>query len=127
MRQTKQRQVILEVLSRHKDHPGADTIYEEVRKILPRISLGTVYRNLEMLSETGAILKLESGVQKRFDPNPDPHIHFRCLKCGSVEDIPVPIDAILDSERIMGWSEGRKIMTMNLEYTGLCDRCNGSE
>ena len=67
MRQTKQRSVILEELRKHVDHPGADDVYHEVRKVLSRISLGTVYRNLELLSEKGVIKKLELGSgQKRF-------------------------------------------------------------
>ena len=127
MRQTKQRKVILDVLSRHKDHPGADTLYEEVRKILPKISLGTVYRNLEMLSQSGVILKIENGAQKRFDPMPVPHPHFRCLKCGAIEDLPFVIDDVIASDKLVEWAGGRKIQSMNLEYTGLCAKCNGSE
>ena len=127
MRQTKQRKVILEVLSGHKDHPGADTLYEEVRKILPKISLGTVYRNLEILSQSGVILKIENGAQKRFDPMPAPHPHFRCLKCGAIEDLPFDINEVIASDKLMKWSGGRKIKSMNLEYTGLCAKCNRSE
>ncbi len=127
MRQTKQRKVILDVLSNHRDHPGADTIYEEVRKILPKISLGTVYRNLEMLSETGVILKLENGIQKRFDPISTPHPHFRCIKCGAIEDLPFDIDNVIDPEELSRWAGGRVVRDMNLEYTGLCAKCNGSE
>lgn len=127
MRQTKQRKVILDVLSGHKDHPGADIIYEEVRKVLPKISLGTVYRNLEMLSESGIILKIENGTQKRFDPTPYPHPHFRCVKCGAVEDLPFEVGEIIAADELKDWAGNRKISTMNLEYTGLCARCNGSE
>lgn len=64
MRITKQRQVILDQLKKHKDHPGADVIYTEVRQILPKISLGTVYRNLEMLSESEVVSKLNSAAVK---------------------------------------------------------------
>jgi Fur family ferric uptake transcriptional regulator len=65
---TRQRKVILEELRNVDTHPSADEIYEMVRKRLPHISLGTVYRNLEILSETGAIQKLELGcAQKKFD------------------------------------------------------------
>jgi Fur family ferric uptake transcriptional regulator len=58
---TRQRRVILEELRKVNTHPSADEIYEIVRKRLPRISLGTVYRNLEILSESGDIQKLEPG------------------------------------------------------------------
>ncbi|MBI9101094.1 MAG: transcriptional repressor [Spirochaetales bacterium] len=127
MRTTKQRTVILEQLMTHKDHPGADIIYEEVRQILPRISLGTVYRNLELLSEAGTILKLEQGGgQKRFDPNTHPHGHFRCLTCGKIEDLPerILVPQLADSDE---WLSSRKVCGINLEYTGYCLECSGWE
>ncbi|MDA3939515.1 MAG: transcriptional repressor [Spirochaetia bacterium] len=127
MRKTKQRDVILRVLSEHMDHPGADTIYEEVRKFLPRISLGTVYRNLDIMSESGAITKLEIGGSiKRFDPVINPHPHFRCVKCGSIEDLPFEINKSLFSDKPDNWDNGRTIQNLNIEYTGLCISCNGN-
>jgi Fur family ferric uptake transcriptional regulator len=124
MRLTKQRQVILDQLKKHKDHPGADVIYTEVRQILPRISLGTVYRNLEILSEAEVVSKLEYGSgQKRFDPDPLPHPHFRCLSCGKVEDVPVEVKPPrLDDED--SWVSARTISGAYLEYTGLCPECS---
>ncbi len=127
MRQTKQRQVILDVLRKHTDHPGADSIYAEVRKVLPRISLGTVYRNLDILSRTGVILKLESSTgQKRFDPVTDSHPHFRCVECGAIEDLPFAIDSVVVQNNQEEWVGGRKIDRLILEYTGLCAACNGN-
>ncbi len=127
MRHTKQRQVILETLQKHTDHPGADSIYAEVREILPRISLGTVYRNLELLSEAGVILKLPGREgQKRFDPVVSPHPHFRCVQCGAIEDIPLAIDSVVSGGNMDEWIGGRKVEGVILEYTGLCARCNGS-
>jgi len=68
LKMTKQRRVIVEELKKLKTHPTATLIYELVRKRLPRISLGTVYRNLDLLAEAGIIQKLETaGTQKRFD------------------------------------------------------------
>jgi len=123
MRITKQRQVIHDQLKKHKDHPGADIIYTEVREILPKISLGTVYRNLEMLSESGVILKLEYGSgQKRFDPNPKPHAHFRCLGCEKIEDLPFRIEAP-ELNTKDAWVSKRSITGINLEYTGYCPAC----
>ena len=127
MRKTKQRDVILRVLGEHKDHPSADSLYEEVRKILPRISLGTVYRNLEIMSESGVIMKLETGGSiKRFDPVTSHHAHFRCVKCGSIEDLPFEIDETLFSGKSDDWANGRSIQNLNIEYTGLCTGCNGN-
>lgn len=127
MRKTKQREVILKVLGEHIDHPSADIIYEEVRKFIPRISLGTVYRNLEIMSESGTIMKLETGGSiKRFDPFTGPHPHFRCVKCGAIEDLPFEIDDSIFTGKMDNWAHGRKIQNLNIEYTGLCIKCNGS-
>ncbi|MCF6335418.1 MAG: transcriptional repressor [Spirochaetales bacterium] len=127
MRKTKQREVIMQVLGEHIDHPSADTIYEEVRKFLPRISLGTVYRNLEIMSESGSILKLETGGSiKRFDPNTHSHPHFRCVKCGSIEDLPFGIDSSMFAGTDEDWIKGRKVQSLHVEYTGLCADCNGN-
>lgn len=127
MRKTKQREVILRVLGEHVDHPSADTIYEEVRKFIPRISLGTVYRNLDIMSESGTIMKLETGGSiKRFDPFTGPHPHFRCVKCGAIEDLPIGIDDSIFTGKLDDWSHGRKIQNLNIEYSGLCITCNGN-
>ena len=65
---TRQRKVILEELLKQNAHPSADEIYQMVRRRMPRISLGTVYRNLEVLASMGKIQKLElSGALKRYD------------------------------------------------------------
>jgi len=127
MRKTKQREVILRVLGTHMDHPSADIIYEEVRKHLPKISLGTVYRNLELMSEAGSIMKLETGGSvKRFDPVVSPHPHFRCIKCGAIEDVPYDEKNVLFSGNTDNWAHGRVIQKLNIEYTGLCANCNGN-
>ena len=89
LRMTRQRKVILEELRKVDTHPSADEVYEMVRKRIPRISLGTVYRNLEILSERGDIQKLELGCTlKRFDGVPENHYHIRCVDCGRVVDAP---------------------------------------
>lgn len=122
LRTTQQRRVILEELSKLRTHPTANEVYEIVRKRLPRISLGTVYRNLEFLSESGMIQKLEmAGTQKRFDGITENHYHVRCVKCGRVEDIPgKPISSI--NEALKG-STGYEILWHRLEFVGLCPRC----
>ena len=86
---TQQRQVILEELRNVNTHPSADEIYEMVRKRLPRISIGTVYRNLEILCASGEIQKLEFGCSlKRFDGVATAHYHISCLDCDRVIDAP---------------------------------------
>lgn len=88
-RMTVQRSVILEELRKLRTHPTADEIYHVVRQRLPRISLGTVYRNLEHLTHTRDILKLNLGGNvTRFDGCCAEHHHAMCLACGRIFDIP---------------------------------------
>jgi Fur family ferric uptake transcriptional regulator len=87
---TRQRKVIFEELLKQNDHPSADEIYQMVRRRIPRISLGTVYRNLEVLASMGKIQKLElSGALKRYDWNTNKHYHIRCVCCDRVDDAPI--------------------------------------
>ena len=124
MRKTHQRTALLEVLSRHADHPSADQLYLEVRETLPKVSLGTIYRNLEMLSSSGTILKIETaGGQKRYDPNPDPHPHFRCIICGALEDVEENISFRPDGPE-KSWQNGRIIHGITIEYFGICRDCS---
>jgi len=121
---TPQRQVILEELKNMRTHPTADEIYQRVRRRLPRISLGTVYRNLEILSQYGMIRKTEmAGAQKRFDGNLMNHYHLRCIRCGRLEDAPVePISSI---EAYLEGKSDYEILGHHLEFVGLCPRCKG--
>lgn len=120
---TRQRKIILEELKKVASHPGADKIYEMVRLKLPKISLGTVYRNLEILAKYNIIKKLEFGSsQKRFDGNPENHFHIRCLNCGIIDDLFLKklnnLKNILPKE-----DKGYKIIGYNLEIIGLCSKC----
>jgi len=121
---TRQRKVILEEVRKDLDrHLTADEVYEQVRKHLPRISLGTVYRNLEILAELGKIQKLElSGSVKRFDGNPQRHYHIRCMRCGRVDNAPVaPLRQI--ENRLYG-ATVYTIIGHRLEFEGFCPRCS---
>jgi Fur family ferric uptake transcriptional regulator len=123
MRMTRQRKIILEEVRRVNTHPSADEIYEMVRLRLPRISLGTVYRNLEILSELGEIQKLQlSGSLKRFDWNTNKHYHIRCVQCNRVDDAPIaPLNQIEDE---LYESTVFEIIGHNLEFVGLCPECS---
>ncbi len=126
IRLTTQRQIILEELASVKTHPTAGEVYDMVRKRLPRIGLGTVYRNLELMAENGMILKLEvGGTQKRFDATTEPHYHIRCSCCGRVDDIDMPVieslvDAAADSSSYL-------IFGHHIEFTGICSQCREKE
>ena len=123
MRMTRQRAVILEELRNSEAHPSADQLYQMVRKKLPRISLGTVYRNLEILSELGKIQKLElSGALKRYDGDPRRHYHIRCVQCNSVVNAPLaPLNQLEDE---LYKTTVFEIIGHNLEFTGLCPSCS---
>ena len=89
---------------------------------MPRISLGTVYRNLEILSEQGLIQKLDiGGTQKRFDGNATTHYHIRCTKCGRVDDLDLPTDANIEKEasKVTDF----QILRHRLEFSGICPDC----
>jgi len=121
-KRTKQKEAILRVLRSTTSHPKADWVYGEVRKEIPNISLGTVYRNLKLLRESGEISEIDfSGTFSRFDGNPDNHYHFRCEKCGRVFDVDEPVNRGLD-ERI-AQKTGFKISYHRLEFRGLCKEC----
>jgi len=121
-RMTRQRQVILEELGKVSSHPTADEVYDMVRRRLPRVSLGTVYRNLEMLSERGMIQKLElGGTRRRFDGNVRDHYHVRCVRCGRLEDVPAEPGAVLENA-LRGVSD-YEITGYRLEFIGLCPQC----
>jgi len=122
LRMTHQREVILDELNRSKTHPTADELYERIKKKLPRVSLATVYRNLEILSEAGLIKKLEiSGRQKRFDWDPGDHDHVFCTKCHRVDNIITPTSPSPYVEPVQG--KGYLVTGCRIEFFGLCPNC----
>lgn len=124
LRMTKQRKVILEELRRVTSHPTAGDLCDMVRRRLPKISLGTVYRNLEILSRQGIITKLDiAGHEMRFDGNVDQHYHLRCRACGRVDDLFMEPLAGLDetAERLSGY----EVYGHSLEFVGVCPECAG--
>ena len=122
LRSTKQRRIIIEELCGVKTHPTADEVYRMVRRKLPRVSLATVYRNLELLSEEGKIMKLElAGKQRRYDANTERHYHVRCVRCGRVDDIPIKPFSGIDSK--VAKLRGYEIVGHRLKFMGLCPGC----
>lgn len=120
-RLTRQLRVILEALSRVKTHPTADEVYQMAKREMPRISLGTVYRNLEVLTGQGKVLKLDlCGSQMRFDGCVEDHYHIRCSSCGRVDDLEMKPIARLKALQSAG---GYKVQGHRLEFFGLCPRC----
>ncbi len=123
LRMTHQREIILEELKKSSNHPTADELYERVKERLPRISLATVYRNLEILSQAGLIKKMAiSGRQKRFDWNTHDHNHIYCIQCHRVENI----DKVTDNDHLLipDSDKGYIISGHRIEFFGLCPHCN---
>jgi Fe2+ or Zn2+ uptake regulation protein len=122
LRMTHQREIILDELRRSKTHPTADELYERIKRKLPRISLATVYRNLEILSEAGLIKKLEiSGRQKRFDWDPGDHDHVYCTQCQRVDNIPTASTPAPYAG--VARDRGYRITGCRIEFFGLCPNC----
>lgn len=121
-RETRQKEAILKVLRRTNSHPTADCIYDEVRKVIPNISKGTIYRNLKILKDNEQISELNlSGTVSRYEGNQDGHYHFRCEKCKRVFDLDNPVNKELDKE--IAQKTGFKVKYHQLEFRGICKDC----
>lgn len=123
IKHSRQREAILLNLSQRYDHPTAETVYLDIKREFPNISLGTVYRNLSLLSELGEIQKIATGSgPDRFDGNPMPHYHFHCRKCQCVMDIPLAEQTGINqaaAKIFPGTIEGSIT-----QFFGLCPECN---
>ena len=121
-RNTLQRQVVLDELKSACSHPTATELHEIARRRLPKISLGTVYRNLELLARMGLIRKLQTGGgEARFDANMDRHYHVRCVRCGRVDDASgLGANLLKDEVKTLN---GYEILGFRLEFIGVCPRC----
>ena len=124
-RETKQRQIILGVVLARHDHPRADQIYEDVCKIDSRISQGTVYRNLNFLSEDGRICHVRVPGADRYDSRTDLHYHLICMKCGAVVDIPMEYREAID--KMTAEKTGYKIDRHRIVVEGICPDCQKKE
>lgn len=123
---SRQRELIRQNLMSRTDHPTAEMVLEDVKKVLPNISLGTVYRNLTMLSEQGEILRLAMPEgPDRFDGNSRPHAHFLCRRCGGYWDIPIsnPDDLIQSLVRDFDGTAD----TGHVALFGICGKCRKTE
>ena len=124
-RNTRQREVILEELNKLKFHPTATELYEIARRRIPKLSLGTVYRNLELLARNGIIKKLEfGGAEARFDGDTTKHYHARCIHCGRLDDVCGLADnfASGDFKELNGY----EILGVRLEFFGVCAECRAN-
>ncbi len=121
-RYSKQRECILSALKGTKSHPTANSIYDMVRCEIPNISLGTVYRNLAELSCDGTVLKIEAGDGvEHYDGCTLPHYHMFCKSCGSVLDVDIEYQSVLDTSAAN--ASGCKIECHSVIFAGTCKNC----
>jgi Fur family ferric uptake transcriptional regulator len=122
-RKTRQGRIVLEELRKLETHPTVAELYQIVRKRLPRISLATVYRNLEQLAEDGQVKKVAGGVCGcRFDCDSHQHCHVRCIQCGKVDDVcgGQPQIACGRTRSVNNF----QILGHQLHFLGLCPDCS---
>ena len=122
-RHTRQRGVILDILRAGSVHLTAEEVYHRARKVIPSISLGTVYRNLDFLCGRGLAREIRSGEAgcARFEAARDPHAHFRCRGCQEVRDIPFPMG--LRETRWESMGPIAAVSRIELHVVGECADC----
>ena len=119
----RKRNAIYDCLCQSKAHPSAEVIYSQLKPSIPDLSLGTVYRNLNLFKQQGLAISVGTvhGVE-RFDGNVDPHVHFICTDCSAVidlEDMAVPQALTSAAEA----SSGGQVSECQLSFTGRCRSC----
>lgn len=122
IRNTVQRQIVLNTVLKMRNHPTAESVYEEVIKEHPSISKATVYRNLNQLAQQKAILRvpIPNGAD-RFDYHTEQHYHLRCIKCGEVYDVQMPYQTQLIHQ--VEDSYGAEIIHHQILFEGICNKC----
>ena len=121
-RQSRQRTRMLELLRSTGIHPTADWLYDKLKKEFPRLSLGTVYRNLSILCEQGLVKKIHFGSTfDRFEANTKPHYHLICESCGRIRDFEMPLDEDLHLK--VKQLTNFTIHHHKLEFFGICEVC----
>ena len=116
---SQQRERIYEAVRTSMEHPSAQMVFDALRPEMPRLSLGTVYRNLHQMAQEGRLRELEGPVA-RFDAVLPSHTHIRCVRCGQVADLELPYDPALDREAA---GDGWVITGHELVFNGICPAC----
>lgn len=120
-RDTRQRKLVLDIAQRFKIHPTAEEIYQLVHKEHPSISLGTVYRNLNVLVEQGELLRIHVPGSDRFDGKTDPHYHMTCRCCRRVFDVEEKYMPCIHEQA--GKHSVHRIEGHMILFQGICSDC----
>lgn len=122
IKHSRQRDAILTMLRSRYDHPTAEQLYTDLKPDFPKLSLGTVYRNLSLLADMGEVIKISStGTSERYDGNVGAHYHFSCEECGCVDDVPIPVE--LKLEEAAHKAIGAKVNKHSTVFYGICKNC----
>ncbi len=125
-KRSRQREEILKILRNTDTHPTASWIYDELKKDFNNLSMGTVYRNVNILIDQNLVTKIESGSSfDRFDGNVESHYHFICQECDSIHDMPMPVMEELNKKAAS--STNHAIKNHRISFYGLCENCKNSE
>jgi len=124
-RRTRQRQLVLEAVAGTDAHPTAEWVHGRVRRHLPHISLGTVYRNLQLLVAEGRLRSWTRGRTTRYDADLTPHDHFCCRRCGLLLDLERAPHEFAEERRLR--AKGHEIEERVLEFVGICRTCRQRE
>jgi len=125
-KRSRQREQILSLLRGTDKHPTAGWIHRELKKELSNLSIGTVYRNINILLDQNLVQKIEAGSDNdRFDANTEQHYHFICRECGSVDDLPLKVLTGLNKKatRVTNY----QVEKHRLDFYGICPLCSFSE
>lgn len=124
MKYSRQRELILETLRKCTDHPTAEEIYAKAKQEMASISLGTVYRNLNLLTEMGKIRKLESAgnTSVRYDGRNDEHCHLVCTSCGTITDVGLGMFNQID--KTVEQETGFSVTEHGIVLKGICATCS---
>ena len=121
-RHSRQRERILQLLHSTGSHPTANWLFGRLRKEFPRLSMGTVYRNIGILIEQGRLSRIAFGSTfDRLDANMEPHYHFLCEQCDTILDLDLPVNPSIDGW--IGRNQGFVVHSHELEFHGLCPKC----
>lgn len=121
LRVTNQRREIFRAVASSRIHPSAETVFLQVRKTVPNVSLDTVYRTLSSLEQMELLSRVGASCKERFDGDMRPHAHFVCTECGEVYDIFTPQDALFNAPReACEWGDVKRV---NVQFRGICKRC----
>jgi len=123
LKRTKARIIILDEIKKVKTHPTAYELFNMVKEKLPRVSLGTIYRNLDIMSEKGLITRIKTNdSQTHFDGRTDEHYHIQCMECGRIDD--VELDTLKGIDDVVEERTGYAVLYHTINFYGLCPECS---